>query len=143
MDLTNQARLIFCHDRYACEATGIAIGHVGDHEALCTLCVGERHCNARGVAMGGVLYTLADFASAVAANTQSLDTPDDPSLHWVSLNASIHYLAPAPLGAMLFAHASAVKHGRATALYRTTIESRDAHHERTVAVVDTTMVFIS
>lgn len=130
MDITEQAREIFSRDRYATEATEIVIDFVGTHEAKCSLRVGEKHCNARGVAMGGVLYTLGDFAAAVAANMNELQ--------WVSLDATVHYLAAAPQGATLVATAKALKQGRSTALYQTVIENPD--NGKCIAIVETTMM---
>lgn len=141
MTPTEKAREIFANDRYATEVTGIVIEHVADHEARCTLTVDDRHRNARGVVMGGALFTLADFAAAVAANSECLDG----DLQWVSLDATIHYLSPA-LGTRLTAHSKALKHGRSTALYQTIIKSPDngnnAPREHAVAIVETTMVHI-
>ena len=136
-DMTAKAREVFAADRYATELTGIEIASAGDHEASCTLTLAARHCNARGVAMGGALYTLADFAAAIAANSDCLGSGD---LHWVSLDATTHYLSPAPLGARLSARSHALKHGRSTALYQTIIESLD--NGKTVAIVETTMVYV-
>jgi acyl-CoA thioesterase len=135
--MIQQARNIFAADRYATDTTGISIDHVADHEAVCSLTVGALHCNARGVAMGGTLFTLADFAAAIAANT---DCIADGNLHWVSLDSAIHYLSPAPLGILLKATAQAVKQGRTTALYQTTIERPDNGHK--IALVETTMIFV-
>ncbi|MBR1550570.1 MAG: PaaI family thioesterase [Bacteroidales bacterium] len=136
MDNTAQARIIFAQDRYATEATGIEIAMAGDHTSRCTMAVGECHRNARGVVMGGALFTLADFAAAVAANTDCLE---DGTLHWVSLDATIHYLAPA-LDDSLVAECKALKAGRTTALYQTTIESPD--NGKRIAIVETTMIFV-
>ena len=136
-DLTNKARRIFVADRYATELTGIEIASVEEHEATCTLTVVEKHCNARGMAMGGALYTLADFAAAIAANTDCLE---DGDLRWVSLDGTTHYLSPAPMGTRLVAHCKALKHGRTNALYQTIIESLD--NGKTIAIVETTMVYI-
>ena len=137
MSKTDKARTIFDADRYATELTGIAIASVGEHEATCTLTVDRHHCNARGVAMGGTIYTLADFAAAIAANTDCLE---DGNLHWVSLDATSHYLSPAPQGTMLTATCRTIKHGRTTALYQTIIESLD--NGKTIAIVETTMVYV-
>ena len=136
-DMTARAREVFAADRYVTELTGIEIASAGDHEATCTLTLAAKHCNARGVAMGGVLYTLADFTAAIAANSDCLGNGD---LHWVSLDATAHYLSPAPLGARLTARSHALKHGRSTALYQTIIESLD--NGKTVAIVETTMVYV-
>lgn len=88
--------------------------------------------------MGGVLFTLADFCAAVAANSDTLN-----NLQWVSLNSSIHFLAPAT-GVSLEAHCTALKTGRSTSLYQTTIRSldngNDTPSEHVVAIVETTMM---
>ena len=130
------ARGIFGNDRYATELTGVEITAVGDHEATCTLTIATRHCNARGVAMGGVLFTLADLAAAVASNSDYIGS--DTTLHWVSLDATVHYLAPTAEGTTLTARCTALKHGRTTALYQTVIESPDSG--KRVAIVETTMI---
>ena len=131
MDLTDKARKVFASDSYA-RLTGVEIVSVGDGEVVCSLALDERHRNARGVAMGGVLFTLADFAAAVAANSDTLE-----ELQWVSLDSSIHFLAPAT-GDSLKATCKALKQGRATALYQTIIESLD--NGRRVAIVETSMI---
>lgn len=133
MNLTDIAKKVFADDRYATELTGAEIAAMGEHEATCTLTINADHCNARGVAMGGALYTLADFCAAVAANSD-LQAP----LQWVSLDATIHYLAPVQAGTVLTAHATALKHGRTTALYQTIIESLDSG--KRIAIVETSMV---
>lgn len=135
--LQEQAREIFRLDRYATESTGINIVKMGDHEADCSLTVDSRHCNARGVAMGGVLFTLGDFTAAVAANSECVKAKE--ALRWVSLDATIHYLSAAPLGASLVAKARTIKHGRTTALYQTTIENLD-NGNLPVAIVESTMI---
>ena len=135
MSITDIAQKVFSNDRYATELTGVEITAVGDHEATCTLTITPAHCNARGVAMGGALFTLADFAAAIASNSEYIASGD---LHWVSLDSNIHFLSPAPLGSALTALSTALKHGRTTALYQTKIDSLD--NGKTVAVVETTMV---
>ena len=130
--MLEQARNIFAADRYATELTGVEIVDVGEHTSTCTMAVDSRHRNARDAVMGGALFTLADFAAAVAANS---DSREGGALHWVSLDATVHYLFPA-LGDRLSARCSAVKHGRSTALYHTDVECDG----RTVATVETTMI---
>ena len=136
MSLTEKAQKVFAADRYATELSGIEIASVGDHEACCTLTLADKHCNARGVAMGGVLYTMADFAAAIAANSDCLEEV----LHWVSLDATAHYLTPAPTGTSVKAVCRALKQGRTTALYQTIIESPDNGNR--VAIVETTMIYV-
>ena len=140
MTLTEKAQSVFAADRYATELTGVEITNVGTHEAVCTLTINDRHRNARGVVMGGALFTLADICAAVAANSDTLER-----LQWVSLDSNIHFLAPATDG-ILSAHCTALKIGRATSLYQTLIESPDssknAPHGHMVAIVETNMIRI-
>ena len=72
----------------------------------------------------------------MAANSVELA---EGELHWVSLDASIHYLAPAT-GTHLTARCEALKPGRTTSLYQTTISDNDSGKK--VAIVETTMVRI-
>ena len=134
MELTEKARQIFTDDRFATELTGIDITAVGEHNATCTLRLGPQHRNARGVVMGGVLFTLADFAAAIAANSACIESGD---LHWVSLDSNIHYLAPAS-GEFLRATCQPLKLGRSTSLFQTIIESPD--NGKNIAIVETTMI---
>lgn len=131
MDLTDIARKVFVDDNYA-RLTGVEIVSVHDGEVVCSLALNERHRNARGVAMGGVLFTLADFAAAVAANSETLE-----ELQWVSLDSDIHFLTPAT-GDTLKATCRALKQGCTTALYQTIIESLD--NGKRVAIVETRMI---
>ena len=134
--LINRARTVFNNDCFATEATGIVINHVDYHTAQCSLTLDRRHHNARGVAMGGVLFTLADFATAVAANSDCLS---DSNLHWVSLDSTIHFLSPA-IGSQLTANTSPLKLGRTTSLYQTIIENPD--NGKRIAIVETTMMYV-
>lgn len=130
---------VFANDRYA-RLTGVEIVSVGNHTAVCSLTLDSRHLNARGMAMGGVLFTLADFCVAVAANSECVnqsEASEDLSLQWVSLDSSIHFLAPAQ-GHTLSATCSALKVGRTTALFQTIIESLD--NGKRIAVIETTMM---
>lgn len=99
----------FRNDRFAMEVTGITIDSAAPGKAVCSLILEERHMNANHVPMGGVIFTLADFVCAIAANGCS-------GRNIVSQNVSITYLAPAK-GKVLFAEASCLREGRTTALY--------------------------
>ncbi len=108
MDYTEQAREYFAEDRFATETTGIAIDEARDGYARCSLKVDGRHLNAAGVVMGGAVFTLADFAFAVASN------PGQPNT--VSMTSNIDYLSPAR-GPVLTAEASCIKSGKRTCTY--------------------------
>ena len=70
--------------------------------------VGWKYLNAAGTVMGGAIFTLADFAFAVASNWNK-------PLH-VSTTSQITYLGVAR-GARLIAEARKVKEGRNTCYY--------------------------
>ena len=84
----------FGNDVFATQTTGIEIVAADIHYAKCRLQVDGRHRNAMGAVMGGVIYTLADFAFAIAANMDELDT--------VSLTSNVAFLGQ-PKGDTLFA----------------------------------------
>ncbi|MBQ7871896.1 MAG: PaaI family thioesterase [Oscillospiraceae bacterium] len=115
MHTLEELRDFFQNDRFAMEA-GAEIVEVAPGYALCKMELRPGHCNSRGTPMGGAIFTLADFASAVAANGEAVDT------HVVSLHADITFLGTAK-GKCLYAAAHRVKHGRSTTLY--TVEVSD------------------
>ncbi|WP_420885257.1 PaaI family thioesterase [Candidatus Soleaferrea massiliensis] len=113
MKSIEEVRAIFAEDRFATE-NGAVIDEIGDHYAKCSLLLQARHRNAMGAVMGGVSFTLADFAFAVASNWQSTGT--------VSLSSNITFLGVAK-GKKLIAEAVCVKNGRTTSYYQ--IDVRD------------------
>lgn len=117
---------LFQNDRFATE-NGAVIEEVDDHYAKCSLKIEDRHRNAMGAVMGGVYFTLADFALAVASNWQELGN--------VSLNSEIAYLTAAK-GDVLTAEAFCVKNGRTTGYYR--IDVKDGYGNLAAAVTATT-----
>ena len=135
--LTHKAQERFADDRYATEATGIRIEAAEEGYARCSLTLTPRHRNAMGAVMGGVMFTLADLAFAVAANSRYL--ADDKPLQWVSLSSSIQYLGQTQ-GDSLTAETTCVKHGSSTCVYTVTI--RDGHNKN-VALVTTTGIHIN
>ena len=102
----------FKGDIFATRTTGIVIEDADDGYSKCRLDIDERHLNQMNNVMGGAIYTLADFAVAVAANT------DDTAS--VSLSGSVNYLAPAK-GKTLYATVNTVKNGRTVSVYECTV----------------------
>lgn len=102
-----RVREIFKNDVFATEA-GAVIDELGDHYAKVSLVINNRHKNAAGGVMGGVYFTLADFAFAVAANWQSMDT--------VSINTDISFIG-VPKSGKLVAETELIKDGRSTCCY--------------------------
>lgn len=104
-------RKMFEGDRFATE-NGMVIDEIGDHYAKCSVVLTDTHRNAMGGVMGGVHFTLADFAFAVAANWQHMGT--------VALSTDIGFIG-AVKGSSLTAEAVLVKNGRSVACYHVTV----------------------
>ena len=110
--LLERVRETFGHDRFATEVTGVEIVDVAENYAKCELAVDARHRNAMGAVMGGVIFTLADFCFAVAANTDKLSV--------VSISSSIVYLN-AVRGEKLIAEARCLKSGHKNCFFRVVV----------------------
>ena len=85
-----KVRKFFIADRFAMEQ-GIVIEEAEEGYAKCTVIPNEHHLNAGGAVQGGLTFTLADFAFAVASNCTGSLT--------VSLENNISFIAP-PKGKM-------------------------------------------
>jgi uncharacterized domain 1 len=102
-----EAREYFVNDRFAA-TNGVLLDELTEDGCVCHVDLNDTHRNALGGVMGGVLFTLADFAFAIASNNAHHGT--------VAIDVNIHFLA-APKGSKLTARASCVKDGRTTAVY--------------------------
>ena len=105
------AREFFRKDRYATE-TGAVIDQLEERKSVCSLEINEHHINAEGNLMGGVIFTLIDFAFASAAATVHRPT--------VVMQVSVNYLNAAK-GKRLTASAECIKDGRTTCIYNVTV----------------------
>lgn len=103
-----EARAFFAADRFATEAAGCVIDAVGEKFARCSLTLEPKHRNAAGQIMGGVAFTLADFAFAVAANFHQSLT--------VSVTSTVSHLGPVK-GTRLIAQTRLVKDGKRSCFY--------------------------
>lgn len=119
MNCTEQAREYFAKDIFATETTGIVIDEARENYARCSLKIDGRHLNANGVVMGGAIFTLADFAFAVASNSKQSNA--------VSMTSSINYLRPAH-GPVLTAETNCIKSGKRTCTYVIDIFDADGSH---------------
>ena len=113
MSRLEEAREIFSHDRYATVLSGAYIEEIGENYAKCSMKITEDHRNAYGGIMGGCIYTLADFAFAVASNF-------DKENATVSVVGQASFMA-ASKGNILYAEAKLLKDGRNTCFYDVTI----------------------
>lgn len=109
MPTLDQIRACFSGDRFATETVGVRIDVAEPGRAVCSLPIRPAHLNANFVPMGGAIFTLADFAFAVAANGHCTRVT-------VTQQVAITFLA-ASRGKVLTAEAQCLKAGRTTCLY--------------------------
>ena len=97
-----EARELFKGDRFA-TTNGMQIDVLGEDSCVCSMTLTENHRNAYGGVMGGVTFTLADFALAVTSN----------QIHHLSVaqQVSINYLST-PKGERLIATSRCIKSGK-------------------------------
>lgn len=107
-----EARAFFEKDRFA-TVNGMRLDELYEGGCICSVALNENHYNALKNVMGGVIFTLADFAFAVALN--------DDHRPGVGMASQIHFLAAAK-GSKLIATASRVKSGRTTAVYEVKVK---------------------
>ena len=100
------AREFFYKDKFAVNI-GISLDEITEDEAVCSVNLTDDHRNAYGGVMGGVIFTLADFAFAVLSNQIHQLT--------VAQQVDIHYLS-APKGDKLIARATCRKNGRTSSI---------------------------
>ncbi len=117
-----ELRIKFKNDRFASDAMGAVIDSVCEGGSVVSAEITEVMQNAEGGLMGGAIFTLADFAFAVA-NYASGEKA-------VSLSSSITFLTVAK-GKKLIAEASAVRRGRKTNCYRVDISDELGTHVAT------------
>lgn len=113
-----RAREYFAKDIFSTQLMGTEIVDVEDGYARCSLALCKKHMNAEGSVMGGVLFTLADFAFAVAANLNQSPT--------VSLSCQIAFLSP-PRGKMLIAEAKRIRSGYSTCYYNVEVTDENGN----------------
>ena len=113
MGTLEEAREIFSKDLYATELSGAVIDEIGPDYALCSMKLTDKHHNAYGGIMGGAIYTLADFAFAVASNYEK-------EYATVSVVGQASFMS-APKGTVLFAKAELIKDGRSNCFYEVTV----------------------
>ena len=101
----DELKNFFSNDRFAMN-TGCEIQSADKDGAVVSLDVEEKHFNGNGTVQGGVIFTLADFACAVAANAEELA--------FVSADGSISFMNAAT-GKKLVAEAEVVKKGKTLA----------------------------
>ena len=110
-----ELQAFFAGDKFATEAAGCRIVEGSRGHAVCEMdLVQGVHYNAMGGVMGGAIFTLADFALAVACNISETPT--------VSISNTIEFLSAAK-GSKLIATCDVDKSGRRVGFY--TVEVSD------------------
>lgn len=104
----DEIREIFAKDVYATDTTGIYIESASHGHSVCSMDIRPGLLNANGFVMGGALFTLADFAFAVASNYDKMCA--------VSVTSQISYLTVAK-GKKVTAEAVCVREGRNVCFY--------------------------
>lgn len=99
----------FIHDRFVTEGLGAEIEEACPGYAKCSMTIEPHHCNALGIPMGGVMFTLADFAFAVAANQNGKSV--------VTQASQVTFLAAAK-GKKLYAEAKVIRNGSKVCFYQ-------------------------
>ena len=107
-----EVRDYFANDRFASEACACEVLEASHGHAVTAFTISGQHLNAQGFVMGGAIFTLADFALAVACNIGENPT--------VSVSNTIEYFSP-PKGGRLFATADADKSGRSLGFYTVSV----------------------
>ena len=108
-ELLEEAKSIFYGDKYASQVTGVEILDADVGYSKVALKLDERHMNAVGQVMGGVYFTIADYAFAIASNFRQPPT--------VTQTSQIVFLSPIK-GDSIFAEAVCIRSGRTTCFYK-------------------------
>lgn len=104
----DEIRKTFANDKFATQAAGCAVVEGSRGHAMCEMEITDIHRNAMGNVMGGAIFTLADFALAIACNIG-----EEPT---VSVDHAISFMR-ATKGTKLIACATCEKPGTHLAFY--------------------------
>ena len=95
---------------------GITLDEIGPGYAKTSVTIAEHHLNGAGIIQGGVLFTLADYALASAANSREKVS--------VSIETSMSFIKGVSSG-KVFAVAKEVTCGRTLARYDVPVTTED------------------
>lgn len=102
-------REFFKDDIFATKLLGAKILEAKDDYAKCSFEINSDHMNAKGIVMGGAIFTLADFTFAVATNQHE-------EYYTVSTTANISFMRPG-MGNVLYAEAIKLRDGKTMCFY--------------------------
>lgn len=115
----DEVREAFANDHFATDACGCRVVEASRGHAVCEFDIEERHRNGLGGVMGGAIFTVADFALAIACNVGENPT--------VSISNSIEFLSAAK-GSKLVATCDADKSGRSLGFYTVDVSDDLGRH---------------
>ncbi len=115
----DEARAYFEGDQFAYKCLGAYIEECADGCATVSMTIDDRHHNAQGFVMGGVIFSIADFALAVACNVGH--EPGCSVTHTVNIMSRVK-------GERLFATARPDKHGRTLGFYTVDVHDELGTH---------------
>ncbi len=107
--------------------SGIELLEASEGYAKARMATSDYHLNSVGMVHGGAIFTLADFACAVAANSYGEVC--------VGLNVDITYVKAPAAGSVLQAEAREVTHGPRIGTYTVRVSDEQDH---VIAILQTT-----
>ncbi|GHU65307.1 hypothetical protein FACS1894184_00840 [Clostridia bacterium] len=107
-DIGSAAAFFESTDRFAVDLLGATIEEVGDGYAIVGLTLEDKHRRVENAVQGGVIFTLGDYAFAVATN--------DEHTRVVSVSNTINFHKQ-PKGTRLLAEARQESHGNTIQSY--------------------------
>jgi acyl-CoA thioesterase len=102
---------------YFAEELSIKVLETKDGYAEVSMKVEKKHTNALGFTHGGAIFSLADYAFALACNFG-----DNIA---VAVQVSINFLKPSVEGDLLIAEATRISDGKTMGLYNVTVKNKD------------------
>jgi acyl-CoA thioesterase len=116
-DTAKAIRELLEHDRFA-GALGIDLVEASPGCTVLAMTVRRKHLNCYDIAHGGAIFTLADTAFGMAANTHDVVA--------IAIDAHVAFAVAVKEGDRLTARAHEVSRGKKTAVYRVEIQRQDA-----------------
>ena len=108
-----EVQQVFANDMFATHAAGCAIVEASKGHAVCEMPLADIHRNAQGNIMGGAIFTLCDFALAIACNVGN----GSPA---TSVDHSVSFMRVTK-GSKLIAEANCDKPGSHLSFYTVTV----------------------
>ena len=115
------AKALWSGDR-ASEALGMQIVSVGEGQSDVSMMVRPDMANGHALIHGGMVFTLADSAFALACNSRNQQS--------FAMSCSIDFIRPAMVGDVLTARAREQSHTRSSGFYEVTVTNQ---HDKVIA----------